>query len=41
VTPLTPTVGVTRVPLPPCDKGYLIAWVVDNFLTSCKFPEIM
>jgi hypothetical protein len=24
-----PTVGVARVPLPPCERGYLIGWVVD------------
>jgi hypothetical protein len=30
-TPLAPTAGgVQRVPPPPCERGYLIAWVVDT-----------
>src|SRR5215468_4416155 len=29
-TAYSPTVTATRVPTPPCDEGYLIAWVVDS-----------
>jgi len=40
-TPLVPTVGVSRVPVPPCDKGYLIAWVVDNNDRPIKFDALI
>jgi hypothetical protein len=41
-TPLTPTTGgVVRVPAPPCDYGYLIAWVVDTQDRPIKYDALI
>jgi hypothetical protein len=36
-----PTVGVARVPLPPCEKGYLIGWVVNTNDAPIKFDGLI
>jgi hypothetical protein len=32
---------ITAVPVPPCDKGYLIVWVVDQFGQPIKFDGLV
>jgi len=40
-TAYSPTVTATRVPTPPCDEGYLIAWVVDSSDRPIKFDGLI
>jgi hypothetical protein len=36
-----PPGGVTRVPTPPCEHGYLIAWVIDNNDRPIKYDALI
>jgi hypothetical protein len=41
-SPLTPSAGgIVRVPAPPCDQGYLIAWVVNNNDQPIKYDALV
>jgi hypothetical protein len=41
-SPGTPTVnGTPRVPIPPCERGYLIAWVVDTSDRPIKYEALI